>query len=195
MNLGRNAATLLSIVILSAVGSWAYVEWPQQHNHRTFEPISPQLRQWFHTIAIGDTLGASAMLKSDPSLLSASLPERGTALHFAAMRNDADMIEFLLGRGADPMARGLWGGTPLHIAAYWGNPDAVAVLVRKIPVDSRSNDFKCTPLYWTAWASGQDSRPSGDYVAVCKLLLEAGASVDPSNDQGQRAVAVASPEV
>lgn len=195
MNLGRNAATLLSIVLLSAVGSWAYLEWPQHHNHRAFPSMNPETRQWFHTIIIGDTVGAAALLKSDPSLLCANLPERGTALHFAAMRDDADMIEFLLGRGADPMARGRWGGTPLHIAAYWGNANAVAVLVRKTPVETPCLDFKCTPLFWAAWASGQDARPDGDYVGVSKLLLEAGAGVDPSNGDGQRAVTVASPSV
>lgn len=195
MNLGRNATMVLSIVLLLAAGSWIYIEWPEHRNTVPMQPMDPQWREWFHTVAMGDTAGAAAMLKSDPSLLTANSPWRGTALHVAAMRDDADMIEFLLGKGADPMARGRWGGTPLHMAAFFGSAGAAAVLVRRTPVDTRCLDFKSTPLFWAAYGSGQGARDDGDYIGTCRLLLEAGAQVNTCNAEGMPAVNFASDPV
>jgi len=193
MNLGRNATLVLSTVLLLAAGSWIYIEWPEHHHSVPMQPMmDPHLREWFHTVGMGDTVGADAMLKADPNLLTANSTFRGTALHVAAMRDDADMIEFLLGKGADPMARGRWGGTPLHMAAFCGSANAVAVLVRRTPVETRCIDFKATPLFWAAYGSGEGVREDGDYIGTCKLLLEAGAEVNTSNADGVSAVTFAS---
>ncbi len=52
-----------------------------------------------------------------------------TALHFAAKRGDADLVELLLANRADPTLRNLLGQTPLQYADdvfRWGVPEVLA---------------------------------------------------------------------
>ncbi len=55
---------------------------------------------------------------------------RVTPLHSAAAVGDSVMAAVLLSHGADPDARGTFGGTPLHTAAGVGNLELVKLLLR-----------------------------------------------------------------
>src|SRR5688572_2540868 len=69
-----------------------------------------------------------------------------TALYFACGDGQFDVVRLLLGKGADPNARGEDGETPLHIAAQCGHPGMCRELVeRGADLEAESNDG-LTPL-------------------------------------------------
>ena len=53
----------------------------------------------------------------------------GTALHFAAMRGDTALMEFLLRHGANPNFAAKWSVTPLYYARTYNHPDAERILL------------------------------------------------------------------
>lgn len=102
-----------------------------------------ELRTLVGAIAAGDTAMAQGLIEADPVLATASFRTGAsrtaaqsyfvtevaryvmagdTALHWAAAAYNAEIIDFLLGMGADIRARNRRGGEPLHDAAR-GDPD------------------------------------------------------------------------
>lgn len=59
----------------------------------------------FKAFTRGDLEEAGAELSRDPGLLKGRSKNGWTALHFAAWRNQSEMVKFLLSRGADPRAK------------------------------------------------------------------------------------------
>ncbi|MBI1178935.1 MAG: hypothetical protein GC201_00150 [Alphaproteobacteria bacterium] len=85
------------------------------------------------------------------------------------------VTEYLGIQLVDPNQHGIFGDTPLHVAAGWGEVDAVRLLLDAgAMVDSRGerND---TPLY-SAVSSGN--------LDVVRLLVDRGASTKVTNDDG-----------
>ena len=64
------------------------------------------------------------------------------------------------------------GDTPLHIAAAWGDPASVALLVRAGADVNAVGDRGRTPLFCT------------DRVEVATILVDAGADIRHRDDQG-----------
>lgn len=52
-----------------------------------------------------------------------------TALHWAAYRKEADLVERLLAEGADPNIRNDYGATPLTVASEFGELNIMKALV------------------------------------------------------------------
>jgi len=95
-----------------------------------------------------------------------------TPLHVAAQAGAGDVVEILLGAGADPELPITAGGgaRPLHLAAASGDVRAVAALVAAgADVDATEGSWGQTPLIFAA-AKGR--------TAVVRTLLEAGS--DPA---------------
>lgn len=119
--------------------------------------------------------------------LARLLIERGADLDIcaAAATGAADALERLI--AADPgevQAASADGWTPLHLAAHFGQKQAVEALIRAgAAIDARSgNDLKNTPLH-AAIAGRQD--------AVAGLLLASGADIDASDASGYAALHIA----
>jgi ankyrin repeat protein len=105
-----------------------------------------------------------------------------SGLMWACEYGRANTVEFLLHKGAD-MAAQPHGETALHWAAYGGHPKIVRLLLkRKAPVDAKDRNFKGTPLGWAlyAWSEPPPEAKATDYYAVARLLVAAGAKVDPA---------------
>src|SRR5262249_46547401 len=70
-----------------------------------------------------------ALLQSGADV-NTSLADGMTALHYAAIKNDAEMASMLLVAGANPKATTRIGGyTPLLLASRTGNADAMAAVL------------------------------------------------------------------
>ena len=93
-----------------------------------------------------------------------------TALHWAAMKNDAELVQTLLYAGANPKATTRIGAyTPLLLAAKSGNADVIEPLVKSGADVNAATSNGTTALMFAA-ASGN--------VAAVQALLERGADVN-----------------
>ncbi len=78
----------------------------------------------------------------------------------------------------DPMTKGLFGNTPLHGAAVWGNIDAGRLLLEAGADPNAQGEYDYTSL--------RDAIDQGHFDFV-KLLLEHGASTFIVNADGETA--------
>lgn len=70
-----------------------------------------------------------------------------TPLHNAAYNNHAEVVQFLLRRGADINACNKKNMTPLHLAVMRGHMPVVQELVQRTAHIDALNDTDCTPLH------------------------------------------------
>jgi ankyrin repeat protein len=133
---------------------------------------------------------AADLLREQPDIVRTGNPEEDRLLADVAGRADVRPVRFLVEAGADLEARALDDGTPLHQAAWFGQPENARLLVEAgAPLDVFDRVHRASPLHWAV----HGSRYSGDaeerqdaYCAVVSLLLEAGSALhypdDPTGD-------------
>jgi ankyrin repeat protein len=69
------------------------------------------------------------MIEANPALLNRKDPQFGaTPLHFAALRGSQDVVEYLVGKGADQTIRNRNGETAMQVADRAGRKNVVALL-------------------------------------------------------------------
>jgi WD40 repeat protein len=103
------------------------------------------------------------------------------AVQYAAGYGHADIVAFLLGRGASPGRADDAGQTPLHWATFGPHAEVTRVLLAGgAAVDARDRRFEATPLDWMlhAWATTEDAGSRARGCEVAALLVRAGASPD-----------------
>jgi ankyrin repeat protein len=143
--------------------------------------------------AADDALAAIATGAGDVSGLELDDAARDALIELA-MRDVAT-----LGRVVDVVGPGFsarWGGGPrgtlLHQASWLGRPDFVSLLLeRGADQDERVETEYATPLGWAVVGSRYSpdhpndsfSSPEADYVAVAKLLVIAGAQLEPKFEE------------
>eukprot|EP00435_Cladocopium_sp_Y103_P056407 s250_g19.t1 len=85
----------------------------------------------------GDLPAVCGFLRRDPGSVKEKNSSYGnTALHLAADRGHAAVVEFLLSKKADIDAVNIYSETPLHNAAYSGRVDCVRIL---LPAGARTD--------------------------------------------------------
>lgn len=160
------------------------------------------MKDLFEAIQAGDVDRVGALLDANATLVNAR-DDKGIPAFVAAIYNKQSTVANLLAeRGAmiDVFAAAMsgrteklqeiinanrsWvkaisadGWTPLHLAAYFGHPDAAAALLNKgaeVNVPS-TNAMKNTPLH--AGVAGRNP-------AIVKLLLDCGAAVNATQAGG-----------
>jgi ankyrin repeat protein len=113
----------------------------------------------------GDLGKLKALLGTDASLVHARDSDGSTPLHCAVWKGHQEIVEFLLGAGADVNAQNSnahWGTTPLHAAAH-ANQAAIAKLLIENGADVNARDLEGrTPLDHTDFHKAK---------AVARLLL------------------------
>jgi ankyrin repeat protein len=99
-------------------------------------------------------------------------------LHFGAMKGDVNMVELLLGAGADIEIKGTNGMTALHGAAMNGKSDIVKLLLEQGAGTENVLDGKYreeTPLFLAVM---------GSHVESARALLDGGANANAKNSDG-----------
>ncbi len=133
-----------------------------------------------HYCADGDaTLRRMLAEGADPDLRHG--PRAETPLHVATRRRRSTAVDILLTHGADLNARGLDAGTPLHQAAWFGQPANARLLIAAgAPLDVFDDDHGSSPLHWAVHGSrfsgGAEERQDA-YVELVEMLLAAGSSL------------------
>jgi hypothetical protein len=107
--------------------------------------------------------------------------EAAAALIMATWYGRGDVVAFLLDRGVDVGAPAPEDGeTALHVAAYRGSSDVVELLLRRgAPVNVTDRAYRTPPLVWALHAWLVERRAADPYRTVLRLLVEAGARVEP----------------
>lgn len=100
---------------------------------------------------------------------------RNTPLHYATECANIEVIQSLLGKGADVNTRGMCDWTPLHYAAKSGNVGAIKLLLGKEVNINSIGLYGETPLHVVAG--------TGNLEAI-KLLIDKGADVNAIEDFG-----------
>jgi len=96
-----------------------------------------------------------------------------------SQKDDPEYVQALLNCGAKIDTR-LRGASPLHYAAKSGHTGTLNVLLKNsAEIDAVNNEGE-TPLFY-AFKAGKRA----DIVTVCRLLLEAGASMDHKDHRGR----------
>jgi hypothetical protein len=136
---------------------------------------------------------ARAALREDPWLYDIMTDDDHALIAFAALHNRTEAFKLMLDLGFDPMARGMDGGTVLHMAAWIGNTEMIRELLkRNVEIDALDLTHGSTPLGWAAYGSVHRRRAWGDYAGAIELLVGAGANIkNPGNKFGVTMVAMA----
>lgn len=117
----------------------------------------------------GDVETVVALLQQGADV-NAAQGDGMTALHWAGMNGNAELVEVLLYAGAAAEATTRLGGyTALHLASRVGNADAIGALVAQGADVAARTSTGAMPLHLAAG--------SGDVDAI-SVLIEAGAAVD-----------------
>jgi ankyrin repeat protein len=127
---------------------------------------------------------ARGLLSERPRLLDEVTAEGTRALPDAGWAGNAGAVELMLTLGFDPETPGQDGGTVLHCAAWQGAVACVGAALRhpgvRELVERRDPVHGSTPLGWCCHGARHCANPAGDYPAVARLLLEAGALPGPN---------------
>ena len=159
----------------------------------------------FAVAMVNDDLGeARAILAQHPSVARTGNSEEDRLLADLAGRDPSEHVRFLIDAGAGLVEPGLDGGTPLHQAAWFGQPANARLLIEAgAPLDVFEPVHGSSPLGWAV----HGSRFSGDaaerqeaYVELVRMLLEAGSRLHyPDDSEGdayfKRLLEDASPDV
>ena len=134
-----------------------------------------------HALWCGDGDAADAALAEAPAAISTAPPEVLRQVADAARNNNTAAVAAMLARGFPVTATSQHGAMPLHWAAFHGNPEMLAEVLRYgPPLDMRDRDFNGTAMGWAIHgATGHWHGISTAKHGECaRLLLDAGLQVD-----------------
>jgi ankyrin repeat protein len=141
-------------------------------------PFATPVQQLRAACRRGDGVAAHAVLREHPQLMAALGPADQRAITDAAWNGNAPAVELMLELGFDPATPGHDKGTALHCAAWQGAAAAVAAILRhpsgRALIMTPDGHHASTPLGWCCHGSLHGPR-GGDFAAIARLLLEAGA--------------------
>jgi ankyrin repeat protein len=127
-----------------------------------------------------DDARADAALAVDPHVIERATAKTLRQVADAARNNNLAAVRAMLRRGFPVTALSQHGATPLHWAAFHGNPDMLADVLRyDPPIDARDRQFSGTPMGWLVHGALEPwGFSTGRHGECARLLLDAGAQVD-----------------
>ena len=133
-----------------------------------------------------DGEAARAVLAEHPGIMQQLDFMERAALTDEAWASNAPAVELMLELGFDPAAMSVTnhtGGTALHCAAWQGSLACVDAIVRRPAgvalLEVKDPMHHSTPLVWCSHGSVHRGNPRGEYGAIARRLIAAGARVDP----------------
>lgn len=136
---------------------------------------------------LGDDLAAKvATLLIDNGALIEGTEGRESPLIAATSLGAESVAKVLLESGANTAATAVFGAGPLHWAASVGLPSTVELLIQQgADLEVKCIEFGAIPLFWAVFGFGPHGpNKKRDPIGSAQVLLEAGARVDTTNNQG-----------
>ena len=134
----------------------------------------------------GDAEEARTIVRENSGIVQRLTGDDRRALTDEAWSANAPAVELMLELGFDPSASsvtGPGGGTALHCAAWEGSARCVAALLRypsgRALIEVKDRRYGGTPFNWCCHGSRNSGKPAPDYAEVARLLIAAGAHIDP----------------
>jgi ankyrin repeat protein len=125
---------------------------------------------------------ARALLEEHPEAARTGNPEEDRLLADVAGRAATEPVELLIAAGADLAAPGLDGGTPLHQACWFGQPDNARPLIEAgAPLDVFDPTHHASPIHWVAHGSSCSdgaAEHAERYEDLARILLGAGCALE-----------------
>ena len=127
----------------------------------------------------GNLQTVKTILAKDPSKLNATDESKYTALHWACMRANWDVAEFLIKKGADLNVIGGDGGTQINWAVHHDNVEIIKLMVEKGAKLNIRNKWGMTELHTAIWRG---------CIHVVKYLLDHGSDPMIKTNEGWTAM-------
>ncbi len=122
------------------------------------EPSSEAARQFIYAVFLDNVQRVSAMLRDTPQLVQERYARGDTALHHATRNGDLEIVEQLVGSGADVNLTTDHGHFPLYCAAGHGHVETTQYLVEHgADLQARLGDGK-TVIEWLKQFADHDRR-------------------------------------
>ena len=141
---------------------------------------------------LGDETAFRQYLAKYPDAVQSLSEEQRRKLPDAARNRNIAAVRLMLEAGWPTDARGEYGATALHWAAFNGDTEMARTILRfHPPLEMKSLKEPGTPLSWAIYASGNGwHRDDGDFVSTVQALLNAGATVPPHAEELEPSEAV-----
>ena len=122
------------------------------------KPSSEIARQFIYAVFLANVPRVNAMLRDNPKLVQECYARGDTALHHATRNGDLEIVEALVGSGADVNVTSDHGHFPLYCAAGHGHVETTRYLVEHgADLQARLGDGK-TVIEWLKQYANHDLR-------------------------------------
>jgi len=144
---------------------------------------SARPQEIFDLLRKGDAQAVRALVDKTPQLVDSHDGDGRTPLHYAAAGGSAEMVAYLISKGAKLELQDAQHKTALHLAAMSDRKDAVATLLNRGAALEMRDDYLRTALILCARERGQ--------AATGRVLIEAGADINAVDKFGATALGLA----
>lgn len=154
-----------------------------QFGHKAvFDLLMQRSAPWLRLVQaaeLGDASMVKRIVEQHPAVITRLTEHAARRIVGAAFRNNTRAVELLLEQGWPSKVALENGQTPLHCASWHGNIAMVrTLLAHEAPVNVFETEYGGSPLAWALHGSLNSwEREKGDYPAVTRALLAAGAKI------------------
>ena len=152
-----------------------------------YKLIFDQLRhsdQFLTACWVADAVTANRIQSEYPSILNHLAPGERGQISQAAWHHRTDAVRLMLDLGFGIDMRGIDDSTPLDRASVRGYIDLVELCLERHASMEVKNAYGGTPLGAALWGAIYFKDPEGNYSAVVRRLLEAGAPTSSPGSEG-----------
>ena len=145
------------------------------------EEDNPFCEKLLRAVAMGDLKTVERVVQANKEILSASDWDGKTLLHFAIIKKQYLIVEYLIESGADINAENNRGETPLHQAVSLCPAKFAQLLIDNGADVDHQSDSGLTPLHWCVLQRDRKREAN----KIIEILITVGANLSILNSDGE----------